>query len=501
MTKSGAVCGTQVQSVQAFRGIPFAESTAGAKRWTAPIPKAAWSDVYSATAFGAECPQNSQIQRVLPQSEDCLTLNVWTPNANPNARLPVLVYIHGGAFVIGSSGGDVQPSDNSQAIYDGTYLAKSQNIVVVTMNYRLGALGFLAGALGLSGNYGLQDQQLALEWVRDNIAAFGGDAAKVTLSGESAGASAVGFHLVSAPRSQTLFQAAIMQSDPLGLPVRNLTEAKRTGEYFTLAAGCQYSLRPLECMRAKPVEALLKAQTSPRINLAILEFGLYALITWSPVVDGVIVTQAPLGAAAAGNITKPIIIGTNTNEGELFVGERPISRLLYRAAVGKLFSIEKLDEVIAQYPAVAGDNRTRIAQIATDYFFYCPNLYFASQAKAPAYSYEFKHVSAALRLSPRVGLCDGKTCHGDDLPFAFNSLGNSSAISAADRSVAKIMTDDWGAFIRSQQPVTANWRPFKAESKTALEISATPTAVTADPNGGRCAFWDKFGYGRYGVKP
>ena len=161
-TGSGAVCGVKSADTLAFLGIPYAESTAGDRRWTTSVPRKAWTGTYPATAFGKECPQNGA-PRPLEQSEDCLSLNVWTPAARGGARLPVLVFIHGGAFVIGSSGGDVQPSDPKQAIYDGAYLAQSQKMVVVTFNYRLGALGFLAGVAGLQGNYGLQDQQLALE--------------------------------------------------------------------------------------------------------------------------------------------------------------------------------------------------------------------------------------------------------------------------------------------------------------------------------------------------
>ena len=497
-TGSGAVCGVKSADTLAYLGIPYAESTAGDKRWTTSVPKAAWTNVYPATAFGKECPQNGA-PRPLEQSEDCLSLNVWTPAVRGGAQLPVLVFIHGGAFVIGSSGGDVLPSDPTQAIYDGAYLAQSQKMVVVTFNYRLGALGFLAGVAGLQGNYGLQDQQLALEWVRSNIAAFGGDAAQVTISGESAGASAVGVHLLSAPRSAPLFKAAIMQSNPIGLPVRNLSEAKRTGEYYQLASGCFYALRPLECLRAKPLEVLLKAQASRLIPLAVLEFGLYSLITWSPVVDGAVVTKAPLASAASGGITKPIIIGTNTNEGELFSGTAKIGRLVYRAALGKLFSTAKLNSVIAQYPAIDGDNRSQIAQIATDYFFYCPTRFMALKSTAPVYHYDYAHISKGLSIAPANPLCAGKTCHGDELPFAFNTLGSSSVVDDTDRKAAKLMTDDWGGFVRSQMPVSANWKPFTAQGEASYTIQGNPRASVGDAK--RCAFWDEFGYGRDGLKP
>jgi carboxylesterase type B len=499
-SKSGFICGIDLGETYAFLGIPYAESTAGARRWTAPVPKAAWTDVLRATAYGAECPQNSATPRALPQSEDCLSLNVWRPKTTAGSNLPVLVFIHGGAYVVGSSGGGERlPSNPDQSLYDGAYLAQSQGIVVVTLNYRLGALGFLAGSAGLTGNYGIMDQQLALAWVRDNIAAFGGDPTRVTISGESAGAGSVGVHLLSAPASKPLFRAAIMQSNPIGLPFRNLSEAKRTGDYFLFAVGCFYAARPLECLRAKPVEALLKAQASPLINLPVLEFGLYSLITWSPVVDGRVVTQAPLASAAAGGLDKPTIIGTNTEEGILFTGTNAISRNLYRAALGKLYSLGQIDAIEALYPPINGDNRATLGRIATDAFFYCPNRFVSLQAKAPVYSYLFTFATDAVNVFPNNPLCKGKACHGQELPFAFNTLGISSDITDADRAVGKAMTDDWGAFVRDLKPASSAWQNFTPQSQALLEINATPRTVPADT--ARCAYWDARGYGRDGLQP
>ena len=217
-TKSGPVCGTGrtvgPSSLAAFLGIPFAESTAGANRWMPPFPKAAWTEVRPATAFGPACPQNVFAPGGRPQSEDCLSLNVWRPAASAGTssagtssdpKLPVMVFIYGGAFVIGSSG---EPNPD-QPYLDGSSLVAKQKMVVVSLNYRLGPLGFLAGTAGLKGNFGFMDQQLALRWVRDNIAGFGGDSTRVTLSGQSAGAMSVGLHLLSSPSSMPLFRSAI----------------------------------------------------------------------------------------------------------------------------------------------------------------------------------------------------------------------------------------------------------------------------------------------------
>lgn len=436
---SGAVCGTSSvvaeHEVSAFLGIPFAESTAGANRWKPPVPKAAWSDVRPATAYGQICPQNMLLEGVPDQSEDCLSLNVWTPKASPDAKLPVLVFIHGGAFVIGSSA-DPAPGTPTQRLYDGSNIASSQDVVVVNFNYRLGALGFLAGVAGLNGNFGFMNQQLALEWVRDNIAAFGGDPKRVTLSGESAGAMSVGLHLLSAPKSAPLFNAAIMQSNPLGLPYKDLTQARRIGEMYLVASGCWFKLDQLGCLRAKTTDQLLSAQKTPLLLVPTLEFGLYSLVTWAPVVDGTVITTAPIASALKDGITKPTIIGTNDQEATPFIAgfRNPIKALGYQTALATLFGPENTAQVIQAYPFDANnDNRTRLTDVANDYFFACPTRFLARTAKAPVYLYEFDH-GPTLSTFPEVVACKGKACHGDELPFAFNTLSN-PAYTADERKI------------------------------------------------------------------
>jgi len=216
---AGAICGlaiaappTTKRDLYNYRGIPYALPPVGDLRWAAPEPYPRWSDLRAATSFGAVCPQDG----VASDSEDCLFLNIWTPRAavDRGKHRPVLVFIHGGYFVFGAG---------SLPSYDGGYLAASGNVVVVTLNYRLGALGFLAvPELGLTGNYGILDQRQALGWVAENIAAFGGDPSKVTIFGESAGAMSVGLHLFSIPADRGLFRAAIMESNPLALPYPSL---------------------------------------------------------------------------------------------------------------------------------------------------------------------------------------------------------------------------------------------------------------------------------------
>src|SRR5262245_10120306 len=216
---TGQVCGLAIETpantgraLYSYRGIPYALPPVADLRWASPQPYPRWSDLRPATSFGAICPQDGATD----DSEDCLFLNIWTPRAavERHQRLPVMVFIHGGYFVFGAG---------SDPLYDGSYLAASGNVVVVTLNYRLGALGFLAvPELGLTGNYGIMDQGMALQWVGENIAAFGGDPFKVTIFGESAGAMSVGLHLFSIPANRDRFRAAIMESNPLAIPYPSL---------------------------------------------------------------------------------------------------------------------------------------------------------------------------------------------------------------------------------------------------------------------------------------
>lgn len=212
-TTTGPVCGQVVAldgvgEVQAFLGIPYAEAPVVDLRWRAPVPRPPWDAPWAASAFGSRCPQNPGLEAATTTGvdEDCLCVNVWTPRRDGVGR-PVLVFIHGGAFVTRSSAAELMAG--GPYLYDGSRFAATQDVVVVSLNYRIGALGFLAGIGDLTGNDGLLDQQLALAWVRENAHAFGGDATRIALAGESAGAISVATHLIAMPSSTNLFQSAI----------------------------------------------------------------------------------------------------------------------------------------------------------------------------------------------------------------------------------------------------------------------------------------------------
>ncbi|HLK37970.1 MAG TPA: carboxylesterase family protein [Polyangiaceae bacterium] len=246
-TDKGPVHGSAAGGVRSFLGIPFGATTGGANRWKAPQPAAAWTSPRDVTKLGPICPQiNPQTMGYDPTGdEDCLSLNVWTPDPAPTSPLPVMVWIFGGAYEFGSGG---------SMPYGGAQLVPKGNVVVVTLNYRVGALGFFAsGALaaegsGGAGNYGILDQRAALQWVQTNIANFGGDKNSVTLFGESAGGNSTCIHLVS-PGSQGLFQRAIVESGLCTKPAETLSGAETVGDAFASALGCSGS-GALACLRA-----------------------------------------------------------------------------------------------------------------------------------------------------------------------------------------------------------------------------------------------------------
>ena len=500
-TSAGPVCGLELEiedkTVSAFLGIPYAESTAGENRLEPPVPVAQWSQTYRATAFGPACPQNKQVEGIA-QSEDCLSINVWRPAGPALASpLPVLVFIHGGAFVEGSSADPLIPGE-PYALYDGAYLAATQNLVVVTLNYRLGVLGFLAGSAGRTGNYGLQDQQLALHWVQDNIAAFGGNPDLVTLAGESAGAMSVGLHLLSVPSSDALFGAAILQSNPFGLPYKTPQQALATAETYLLAVGCKFRFDQAACLKSKPVEALLDAQNNPYLGFAVLDYGLAAFINWAPIIDGDLVVAQPISRALEPGIAKPTLLGTNTDEGTVFFAgpaARPLGNFGYATFARALFGPENAEAVLRTYPPTGtGDNTGRIIEVSTDYIFTCSNRAAAQRTQAPLYLYEFAH-APSFNIWTDVGRCATEACHGDELAFVFHSAAGERSFTAEEATLSKTMVDYWGSFASAlhnpNRLSPVRWPDIRS-GEAYLRLGLTPATEVLDTEA--CAFWDALGY-------
>jgi para-nitrobenzyl esterase len=499
-TSGGRIQGERRDGVERYLGIPFARPPLGRLRFRAPEPAEPWSGVRDATRFGGSAPQNPMALAVLPgmevgeQNEDCLYLNVYTPAADAGRR-PVLVWIHGGAFVIGSG---------SQAIYDGAPLARRGDTVVVTVNYRLGALGFLrldqvAGSeRGAGGNAAVLDQVAALRWVRENIERFGGDPRNVTIFGESAGGMSVGT-LLGVPAAAGLFQRAIPQSGAAlnGLPAE---QADRTAARFLELCGVApkrldplYEL-PVEKLLAAQGELLMRMQTErPRTGMS-----------FQPVVDGAVLPELPQRAIERGSAREvSLLVGTTRDEWRLFGALDPsLGSLDERTLVERVAEFvprERAAELVETYRKSRAERRepTEPKDLAlaveTDRIFGIPAtrlLEAQLRHRRDAYAY------LVTWASPAMGGSLG-ACHAIELPFVFGTLDKpgmaqfAGSGAEADRLCARMM-DAWLSFAREGDPSAPGlptWRPYETESRATMLLGAT-CELARDPRGPERRAWD-----------
>lgn len=470
-TESGAVKGRIDAGVRSFLGVPYAAPPVGPLRFRPPEPHPGWEGPRDALAFGPGCPQLAEGSQEYVGDEDCLTLNVWAPD--DDAVHPVMVWFHGGGFVRGAS-------DEPQ--FDGAALARSQGVVVVTLNYRLGALGYLAtpelAAEGASGNFGLRDQIAALEWVKSNIAGFGGDPGRVTIFGESAGGSSVACVLGS-PRADGLYHAAIVQSggDARTLPALGDPDPARDpealGAEVVSAVGCDVAEDPLACLRVVSAEALVSA---------VGEFDLLDPAAIGPVVDGDLLPDQPLARVAAGESPEvPLLVGANAQEFGPLPAVLPVPDAAAYQVILTLLFPEAAAELLALYPPEEfGGPAQALAALLGEKTFVCPALAFADAAPARAWFYLFAHTL------PGEASAQG-SFHALEVPYVFGNLDAlpfDVASTEADAQVSAAMQDAWGRFAREGAP-GEDW-PAWAEGMAALEFSTTPAPATSIDEG-RCA--------------
>jgi len=437
----GALRGVVAGGVATFKDIPFAAPPVGRLRWRAPQPPAPWRGVRDATAYGPECLQMASLGRVRPgvqQSEDCLTLNVFTPAHRPaGARLPVMVWIYGGAFILGSAD-----------FYDGTRFAQD-GVVLVTFNYRLGRLGFFADPAlaktnpeGALSDYGFADQIAALKWVKRNIAAFGGDPNAVTIFGESAGAISVNYLMVS-PAARGLFIRAASESGFGRTEGHPLAEAEATGASFMQGLGVSgEDAAAAKAMRALPASAVM----APVKGLGDAGTG--------PIVDGVIVKESPGEGFARGDEARvPYLAGGNSYEASLFpdVASHP-EAVLDRLGAAK-------DAAVALYGG--GDPARAVAALTTLRTVIEPDRYLARQNARrgiPTYLYYFSYLPAAQRATA-MGVR-----HGGEIGYVFDTLPKTDfsygafhmpAATPADEAIAKAMHAYIVAFGKTGRPDAA----------------------------------------------
>lgn len=485
-TSGGAVRGVSAPGYRVFDGIPYAAPPLGPLRWQPPAPLVPWQGVRDATRPGLRCPQDTRTDPDYgrPTGEDCLNLNVWTPDgATPSSPRPVMVWIHGGGFLNGSAD-----------IYDARWMATQGDIVVVTINYRLGTLGFLAhpalSGNGNVGNYGLADQQAALHWVHDNITAFGGDPAKVTIAGESAGAMSVCDHLV-APGSAGLFRAAILQSGPCQTQADRPT-ALRVSLQYAAKVGCPDQAAAADCLRALPAARLLRPP---------LYAGFGADRLTGPVTGTDMVPVDPMTAFATGRAARvPVLIGTNTDEFTLFTaiwflqnhGLPPYSKLL-----ADTFGSDA-PAVAARYPLqhYGGSTGRAYSAAVTDGEFACPadSIAVGQAHSAPVYAYEFNDRTAPAPDPFRAVPFPIGASHGLDLRYLFD-IGGAPPLNAAQRQLSDQMVGYWSQFVKTGAPDVAgepHWPPLGTDSASAPRLSLQTGALSVSTDFAarhQCPFW------------
>jgi para-nitrobenzyl esterase len=476
-TAGGTVRGQAIAATDEFLGIPYAAPPVGALRWQPPRPPAPWHGIRAATSYAPHCPQPSSTFGQASTSEDCLYLNVFTPATSTARDLPVMVWVHGGSLRTGESND-----------YNPAALVR-HGVVVVTINYRLGALCFLADAAlagrpgGPSGNYGLMDQQAALRWVQRNIRGFGGNPGDVTVFGESAGGLSVLSQLAS-PGARGLFQRAIVESGTYQLTQPSLAAAEAAGKAFAAKAGCVRNTAA--CLRGLPVSTIL-ANEDP--------------VGYTPDVDGAVLTQSIKTALARGQFNRvPVVIGTNHDEYRLFVavfqflGQR-VTAANYQSMIASTLGVSAAiaGKIAAQYPLSRYPSPpVALGAVGTDAIFACHALT-ADESLAryvPTYAYEFNDENAPELFLPPVGFPYG-AAHASELPYLFSqaTISRPIGLSAAQQQLAAAMKQDWTNMAKTGIPA-AGWPKFTSASQQMLSlVPPAPQVETDFAAQHHCAFW------------
>ncbi|MDX1884609.1 carboxylesterase/lipase family protein [Mycolicibacterium sp. 120270] len=485
-TATGMVRGVVESDHRMFAGIPYAAPPVGPLRFRPPAPPVAWTGIRDATKPGPRCIQDPGVDPEFGKQsdEDCLNLNVWTPELTGSPR-PVMVWIHGGSFTGGSG-----------KIYDGRWLV-TRDIIVVTINYRLGTLGFLAdpslGPPGDVGNYGFQDQQAALRWVKDNIANFGGDPGKVTVAGESAGGMSVCDHLV-APGSKGLFRAAIIQSAPCGAQADLGTAERRSVEY-SAQVGCADPRTSAECLRALPVDKLRKPVSFFTIGEDEMP---------GPVTGSAALPVDPVTAIARNDAARvPVLIGTNRDEFTLFVA-------LQYLRLGKVYTVDNYPELLREtfganaaavgdrYPPrnYGGGVPSAYAAAVTDAVFSCVAERMSDDLARtrPVYAYEFNDREAPAPEAMRTLPFPVGASHSLELRYIFE-VGGAEPMTPEQQALSDQMLDYWSRFVTDAAPDAVGhpaWPPLGTDTAEQPWMSLQPDGsrvVTDFAGNHQCEFW------------
>jgi para-nitrobenzyl esterase len=475
-----------------FLGIPYAAPPVGALRWRPPAPVTPWGGVLDASSYSNACPQLEAVIGTPSENEDCLYLNVWTPDPGPAEPLPVMVWIHGGANVAGSTGDFVPfPPYEAYRLYSAENLSGERNVVVVSLNYRLGVFGFFGQAdlasedpgFPYAGNQGLLDQRAAMEWVRDNVIAFGGDPNNVTIFGESAGSFDVCAHMVS-PMSAGLFHRAISESGGCTAGIATAAENAAQSEEVSAAVGCDTAPDELACLRAVPVADLLDAAVFSEASLEISGLGIS--------IDGGFLPDHPRTLFDAGEFSHvPYILGANSDEGTLFfIGSTPITT-----------PEEYTAELFTRYGALAPDvealypvnhfasPQDALIRVAGDSTLVCTTFDVAtrvSAAKNRTYVYNFNR---KIPL-PFVNLLHLGAFHGSELAYVFGSVPPPNLVD--DALLGTRVREYWSRFAEKGKPKATKalgWPRFKGKTYKMLKLDAPYLNRLKGFRKAECEFW------------
>ncbi|XP_070593946.1 cholinesterase-like [Erythrolamprus reginae] len=469
ITSSGPIKGKQFVSdngsVTAYLGVPYAEPPLGKLRFQKPLPHQPWSQTLKATSFGNYCPQfifkddpEAELwSSATALSEDCLSLNIWVPHPQTSSPVPVLVWIHGGGFLLGTSSVDM---------FNGTHLAAAENVIVVTINYRLGALGFLYLPPAAPGNLGLWDQQLALKWIKGNAAVFGGDPSRVTIFGNSAGAASVNFHLLT-PKSQDLFAQAVIESGTANAfwAWRTSKEAKQKSLEFIHLLGCSKdnNISIVHCLQTKNVSELIHHEIS-----MFLKGGFHLNVPFRPTIDGEFLLGEPEKLMEEGQIqVKPVLIGATSDEAATYVYKvfpnitdnlinqeqllKGIRLLVPNATEDFIRTIASRYSEGQHGPA---QYRSALSHFYTDQIFSCPLWEAAGNIRktgSPVYAYLFAHRPSWTIWPQWIG-----ASHSAEVLFVFGTFESvfriNQTYTEAEARLSRKMMHYWAEFARNGNP-------------------------------------------------
>lgn len=491
MTDKGTVRGAINNDMREFKGIPYARPPVGDLRFAMPADALVWSGERDATTFGSPCPQAERYG--IPESsdnEDCLFINVTVPNRDLDHKRPVLVWIHGGAFVGGSS-----------SLYPLDALARSGDAVVVSMNYRLGVFGFVAHPgfdADHNGGYGLEDQRAALRWVKRNIAAFGGDPDRVTVAGESAGAAGVCMHILAPDETQGLFSQAIVQSAGCVTPLPTVTDGARIGETIAAKLGCSDAPTALACLRKVAVKDLLAATADVAGS---------SIVTFLPVTGTRTVPLPGAQAIPAGKFVHvPVMMGGTRDELRLYVAYAVQAGLKvtadnYAATLRETYG-DDTDAVVGKYPSSAYSSpAAALGTVWSDFRadVGINNCIYLETAKLLRKSVPVYESVFGDRDAPPVTADPGfemGAVHSSELPYLFPHFDNTTRLAGPNLApdslaLARTMTAYWTSFVNSGKPSAPDapaWEPFTAEDKV---MNLTPRQLGGfDASAAhQCPFW------------